>query len=242
MYLGYGWRARIGHLYPSGGQCDFEPQLMAPEGVQFLTTRLSFRSAGLEDDHALVENLEVHAQLCADPGVELIVLNCTAASAVVGPAAINGRIEAATGVRSTTTFEAVLAGLRAAGLRRIALITAYVDEVNQAEIEILRREGFEVVACGGIACTNPRDQGSIEPERWHEEAMKLASVEADGLLISCAGIQISPVLGRIEAGFGRPVIASNQALVWHCLRLLGIEQRLEGFGRLLAGHFDRVPA
>lgn len=238
MYLGYGWRAKIGHLYPSGGQCDFEPQLMAPEGVQFLTTRLRFRNAGLEDDHALVNDLELHAQLCADAGVELIVLNCTAASAVIGPTVINRRIEAATGVRSTTTFEAVLAALRAAGLRRIALMTAYVGEVNRAEIEILRREGFEVVACGGIPCTNPRDQGSIEPERWYEEAMKLAALAADGLLISCAGIQISSVLGLIEADLGRPVIASNQALVWHCLRLLDIGQRPQGFGRLLAGHFD----
>ncbi|WP_118136893.1 aspartate/glutamate racemase family protein [Oceanicella sp. SM1341] len=242
MYLGYGWRAKIAQLYPSGGQCDFEPQLMAPEGVQFLTTRLTFRKSGLEDDHALVRDLEQHARLGADPGVDLIVLNCTAASAVVGPDVINARILAATGVRSTTTFEAVLAALRAAGLKRIALMTAYVEEVNAAEIAILGREGFEVVACGGIACTNPLDQGAIDPGRWHEEAMKLADVEADGLLISCAGIRISPVLERIEAAWGRPVIASNQALVWHCLKMLDIDERYEGCGSLLAGRFEAVPA
>lgn len=237
MYLGYGWRAKIAQLYPSGGQCDFEVQRMAPEGVQFVTTRLTFTRSGLEDDHALVKDIELHAQLGADAGVDLILLNCTAASAVVGSAVINGRVETATGVRSTTTFEAVLAAMRAAGLKRIALMTAYVDEVNAAEIAILAREGFEVVACGGIPCTNPRDQGAIPPERWRDEAMTLRDVPADGLLISCAGIQISPVLAEIEAAFGRPVIASNQAVVWHCLRLLNIADRPSGHGDLLAGRF-----
>ncbi|MDK3018758.1 maleate cis-trans isomerase family protein [Pseudodonghicola flavimaris] len=238
MYLGYGWRAKIAQLYPSGGQCDFEVQRMSPEGVQWLTTRLTFTKSGLEDDHALVDDIEVHAQLGADAGVQLMLLNCTAASAVVGPDVINGRVEAATGVPSTTTFEAVLEALRAAGLKRIALMTAYVDEVNAAEIEVLKAEGFEVVACGGIPCTNPLDQGAIPPERWYETAMSLKDVAADGLLISCAGIQISPVLARIEAEFGRPVIASNQAVVWHCLRRLGIEDRYPGYGALLEGTFD----
>ncbi|WP_109466660.1 maleate cis-trans isomerase family protein [Albibacillus kandeliae] len=238
MYLGYGWRAKIAQLYPSGGQCDFEVQRMAPEGVQFVTTRLTFTRSGLEDDHKLVDDIEVHAQLGADAGVQLILLNCTAASAVVGPSVINGRVEKATGVTSTTTFEAVLAAMRAAGMKRIAMMTAYVDEVNRAEIEILEREGFEVVACGGIPCTNPLDQGAIPPERWYEEALTLLDVEADGLLISCAGIQISPVLERIEAAFGRPVIASNQAVVWHCLRMLGIGDRYPGYGKLLEGAFE----
>lgn len=62
-------------------------------------------------------------------------------------------------------------------------------------------------------------------------------IPADGLLISCAGIQISPVLAEIEAAFGRPVIASNQAVVWHCLRLLQIADRPPGHGDLLAGRF-----
>ena len=33
MSLGFGTTARIGQLYPSGGLCDYEPQLMAPAGV-----------------------------------------------------------------------------------------------------------------------------------------------------------------------------------------------------------------
>jgi maleate isomerase len=29
------------------------------------------------------------------------------------------------------------------------------------------------------------------------------------------------------------VVASNQAMLWHALRLIGVADRIEGFGRLL---------
>lgn len=238
MALGFGWKARIGQLYPSGGLCDYEPQAMAPEGVQFITTRLSFAKAGLENDVALVRELETHARLVADAQVRLIAFNCTAASLVAGPEVINRRIAAATGIASTTTIEAVLAALAAARLRRIALLTPYLPEVVAAETNYFLARGFDIAAAAGQPCGDPVSQGSIPPERWREMAHDLRGTACDGLLISCAGIQLAPVLADIETEFGRPVIGSNQALVWHCLRLLGLPDRPAGFGALLQGDFD----
>ena len=57
------------------------------------------------------------------------------------------------------------------------------------------------------------------------------------MLVSCGGIQIGAVLGAIEATLGVPVVSSNQAVVWECLRRLGITDRPTGFGRLLAGAY-----
>ena len=238
MVLGFGWKARIGQLYPSGGLCDYEPQVMAPEGVQFVTTRLGFRKAGLEDDAAVVRDLEPHAKLLADAQVQLVAFNCTAASLVAGPDVINRRITDATGIPSTTTIEAVLAALAAARVRRFALLAPYLPEVVAAETRFLEASGYTIAATAGLPCGDPVTQGSIAPGRWQEFAHDLRTVDCDGLLISCAGIQIASVLASIEQDFGRPVIASNQALVWHCLRLLGLPDRQVGFGALLAGQFD----
>ena len=83
MSIGFGHRARIGQLYPSGGLCDFEVQRMAPEGVQFVTTRMSFRDTSRESDLALVQDVEAHARLLADAKAELIAFNCNAASLMV---------------------------------------------------------------------------------------------------------------------------------------------------------------
>jgi len=40
------------------------------------------------------------------------------------------------------------------------------------------------------------------------------------------------VIGEIEAKIGKPAVASNQAMIWNNLRLAGVEDRFEGYGRL----------
>ena len=241
MSCGFGTRARIGQLYPSGGLCDYEMQLMAPDGVQFLTSRLPFRRSSLADDAALLEDLEVHASLLADARVDLIALNCTAAGVVAGAKHINQRIEAATGIRAVTTVEAVLAALDAVGAKRVALLTPYLPEVVDAERRFLGLHGIEVVAEYAESRATPFEQGMIPPERWLElsERLQIASATADALLISCAGIQLATHMDAIEKRFERPVVASNQALLWYCLRALGITEQRAGYGALLAGDFDR---
>lgn len=239
MSIGFGWAARIGQLYPSGGLCDFEPQMMAPGEVQFLTTRMTFKRSGLEDDIAFVKNLEIHAALLADAEVDLIAMNCTAASLIAGPDSINERILAATGIRSITTIEAVMAALEATGARRIGLMTPYVEEVVNKEIDFLSAQGYEVSATAGRPCLTPVEQGSLPPVTWLELARTLKGREMDGLLISCAGIQVAPVLAEIEQELGVPVVASNQALLWACLGLCGVDAPSPGYGRLLNGEFGR---
>jgi maleate isomerase len=237
MSIGFGTLARIGHLYPSGGLCDYEIQRMAPDGVQFVTTRMPFRRTGLADDLALFDDLEAHSRLLADAEVDLIAVNCTAATMLAGPDAVNSRVRAATGIAATTTIEAVLEALAAAGIRRVALLTPYEEEVTAAEVAFLRAQGLEVAGTATLPCRTPVEQAERDPEVWRRLARDPALRQADGLLISCAGIRVAPVLADIEREFGRPVIASNQALLWRCLRMTGVQDRPAGFGALLNGVF-----
>jgi maleate isomerase len=229
---------RIGHLYPSGGICEHEPQMMAPAGVRFLTTRMPFSRTGLEDDLALLHRLEHNAALLADAQVDLIAVNCTAATMLLGADEINRRVSTATGLRSVTTIEAVVAALQHCGMRRIALLTPYPPAVVDAEIRFFGELGIRVVAHGGTPCSTPVEQGEIAPLFWLRAGRELSSADCDGLLLSCAGIQVAAVLDELESHWRRPVIASNQALLWHCLRTLGVAVNMNGFGRLLAGGFD----
>lgn len=242
MTGGYGWKARIGQLYPAGGLADSEPQHMAPEGVLFVTTRLAFARTGLEHSRDLVRDLEGPARLLTDAQVQLILFNCTSASMVVGPEAINSRVEAATGVPATTTIEAVMGALGAVGARRIGLLTPYAAEVVAEEAHYLGAAGHEVAMTGGEPYLSPVEQGLIPPQRWLDWAAPFAGRGLDALLISCAGIRTAPVLDAIEARIGIPVITSNQAVVWHCLRKLGLADRPQGFGALLAGRYDGAAA
>lgn len=238
MSQGFGGLARIGHLYPSGGLCDYEVQLMAPEGVQFVTTRLPFRRTGLGDDVEMVADLAPHCRLLADAEVDLIAMNCTAATIVVGPAEINRCIREATGIASVTTAEAVVAALLAARVSRPALLTPYPDEVVEAERRALLQEGFNVRQSLGRPCASPIDQATIPQAEWFRMALDADRKRVDGLLISCAGIQLADTVAAIERELGLPVVASNHALLWYVLQSLDIAARPEGYGALLAGVFD----
>jgi maleate isomerase len=238
MSLGFGGVARIGHLYPSGGLVDYEVQLMAPEGVQLVTTRMPYRGSALADDLALLEDLEEHSRLLGDAEVDLIAMNCTAATLLAGADTVNQRIGRATGIPSTTTIEAVTDALAAVGARRIALMTPYVDEVTEAEIAYFAAAGIEVAACVSDPCTTPVEQAGRDPGHWLALARRLRAAEADALLVSCAGIRLAPVLSAMEEDFGRPVIASNAALLLRCLQMTGVRARPAGFGSLLAGAFE----
>jgi maleate isomerase len=55
----------------------------------------------------------------------------------------------------------------------------------------------------------------------------------DGLFISCTALRVSLVLRAPEDALGKPVVASNQALAWDCLRQAGYRDPVSGYGRLL---------
>lgn len=225
--------ARVGHLYPSGGLCDDEIQLMAPTGVRFLTTRLPFRATGVEDDLALADDLELHAGLLADADVDLIAVNCTAATMLLGPDHLRRRITEATTLPVATTIESVVAALRHLRAERILLLDPYPREVEDREIDHLERLGFTVLDARGPRCTTPVEQGLIPPEYWLTAALEFDRRGADAILLSCAGTRVAEAHRWIEAATGLPLVTSNQALLWDVLRRLRIDDPVAHFGRLL---------
>ena len=235
MYGSSPWerRARVGHLYPSGGLCDDEVQLMAPSSVRFLTTRLPFRSTGVEDDLTMAEDLELHAGLLADADVDLIAFNCTAASMLLGPETLRQRITRATSLPVVTTVEAVVDALRRLQAERILLLNPYPRDVEEREIDHLGRLGFSVLDTRGPRCRTPVEQGLIPPEYWLTAALEFDRREADAILLSCAGTRVAEAHHWIEAATGLPLITSNQALLWDVLRTLRIDDPVPRFGRLL---------
>ncbi len=51
--------------------------------------------------------------------------------------------------------------------------------------------------------------------------------------MTCLNTRSHTVIARLENELGVPVITSTQALLWHALRLAGIDDPIEGYGRLL---------
>jgi maleate isomerase len=77
--------------------------------------------------------------------------------------------------------------------------------------------------------------GRISPESIHEVARQLGgSPLVDTVFISCTNLRALSIISELESTLGKPVISSNQALGWHCLRLAEVLDSLPRYGMLLS--------
>jgi maleate cis-trans isomerase len=176
------------------------------------------------------------AALLGDAGCDPIVFHCTANSMAEGVAAeqeIIRTIEAATGRGATTTASATVAALKALGARRIVLLSPYVRATHEHELAYLAEAGFEIVGERNLALEGSEAYCSVPPSLWRDTLADMASERAEAYFASCANIRAIEVLDETEAMLNRPVVTSNQVVLWHALRLAGIADPVAGIGRLL---------
>jgi len=128
----------------------------------------------------------------------------------------------------------VIRALNAVGAKRIVIATPYLDEINQRESEYMSARGFEIVAIEGLNLEKDSDMVRVKPEFIKDFAISLDRDDADAIFISCGALRALDVIDEIEATIGKPVICSNQAMIWDTLRLAGINDHFHGYGQLLA--------
>ena len=80
--------------------------------------------------------------------------------------------------------------------------------------------------------------GQVTPGFWKTFAKEINHPDADAIFLSCGGIRALEVADEIEQITGKPLVTSNQAQFWSCLRRAGITDRIHGFGEIFTrpGH------
>jgi maleate isomerase len=237
--IDYGSRLRAGVLIPSGNSVA-EPELraMLPPDVSMLVTRLALRGSSRDELMHMLDQLEAAAVLLADADVDVVVFHCTAVSTFAPDMAvgIRERIAKATGKKCFTTADAVLGALSKLGARRISLLTPYIDEVHRREIDFLLANGFEVEGGANLGIDTNAQMSQLHPQAILDWAQRNISEAADVCFLSCTAIKSAPVIAELERRCGKPVVTSNQGMIWHLLRSSGIAPSVPGFGML----FDRT--
>ena len=138
------------------------------------------------------------------------------------------------GLPVATMSSAVVDGLRALGAKKIGVSTAYADEVNKRLRNFLTDSGFEVQALEGFGIE--RFGGAAE--KSEDDIIDLAgrvsanARDAQGMLISCGGLQTLNVGKTIEDRIGVPVVSSTPAAFWAAMRLVGETGKLSGYGKM----------
>ncbi len=241
-FSAYGWRGRIGLVSPSTNS-TLEPEfnLMAPEGVSVHAARVM--QLGKQDDRSyrvMADGIARASRELSTVEVDAAAFGCTSCTYFVPAQEITENIERNAGCPGIVTADAVLSALRTLGAKRVALGTPRTQYVTDREVKFLEENGFEVVSVlgMGIGATEAerRAIGRVPLESIVRMAHRIDRPEADAIFISCTQLPTVTVIAEIEDMLGKPVVTSNQATFWSCLRLMGLNTPVAGFGTLLEQH------
>jgi len=177
------------------------------------------------------------ARILPDDGLDVVSFACTSGTVAVGEAAAIAELErGAPGAKATTLAGAVRKGLVSLNARKVVIGTPYVDELNANMARYFESAGIRVLDIHGLGLDTDTDMVRVAPDFLIEFAEAIDRPDAQAVVISCGALRTIEVVDEIERRIGKPVICSNQAMLWDCLRLAGVTDRLPGLGRLLREH------
>lgn len=231
-------RGRLGFvMLQSEETADDDIRLVVPDDVGVFITRSAMPDSTTVETLASMAADLARAAAVLPPRLDAVAYVCTSGSVVIGEERVadelsKGQPEA----KTTSLVSCVVAALRALGIRRPVVGTPYLDEINRLEADFLVGHGFDVLSMTGMQIESGWDMCRVDPEDTVRFALEIDRPEADGIFLSCTGLRTLEVVEEIERKTGKPVLGSNQALIWRMLRLIGVDDRIAGYGRLLREH------
>jgi len=228
---------KLGLLLPSSNT-TMEPEFyeMLPKGFSVHAARLGLREATIKELAKMEEEIDREALKLSDAGVDMIGYGCTSGSLFRGfghDKIIVERIEKASGKPAVATSGAVISALRALNIKKVAVATPYIDEINDLEEKFLQANGFQVVDLQGLKIKENIKIGKLSDQDAYELVMGLKCDEADGIFISCTNFHTIKIIRKLEKTLRKPVISSNTATLWAMLKGCSVPVKIRGFGKLL---------
>lgn len=233
---GFGGTAKLGLIVLSTDETleNEARQVLSGHSVSLLHARIRAEADVTPEALKMMEARLPEAAALLPEGMRAVGYACTSASTVIGPARVAELVrmqhpEAAV----SDPISAVISGLKALKARRIAFVSPYVKEVTAPMRALLEANGFEAVSELSF------DQGEDKKVARIAEANTLQAIEeaaksgqVDAVFASCTNLRTFGILEEAEARAGCPVISSNQALLWHMLKLADVEAKGWGPGQL----------
>lgn len=211
-------------------------KIVPKEKVATFINRVTYANPMTVENLAAMETGLVQAATDILPGVALdsLAFACTSGSIAIGPDKVFQRLnEGQPGVPATTPITAAIDGCRRLDISKISLLTPYHDEVNQPIRAFIEESGIDVLSMSTFDLDSDIDVALIPTEAIIEAALEADHMDAEAIFLSCTALRAVDCLDTLEDRLGKPVLSSNQALLWRALRLAGYDEKIEGFGELM---------
>ena len=241
-----GWRKKFGVLGPSTNtvvQPDFDDLRVA--GVTNHYSRIIVDDAqALSDESFMAGTLRISA---ATHDAVRGVMTCRPDFLVMGMSAVtfyggaegsarwSHAVEEIAGVGLCTGAQSLIAAFAAyGGIRKVALLSPYFPVANREVANFMSDHGVEVVRDTALRCPSWTAIAEVPPARLRATLLALDGDDVDAIVQVGTNLSMIRFAAAAELFLGKPVIAINTATYWNALRINGITDRKDGYGRLMA--------
>ena len=237
----YGHRARIGYCSPPfvTEVFAYEFYRMVPAGVTLMITTLEVGNAYTEQGFdASHQRSLAAARAMGGAGADVVILGGNPVNQRLGMENLPRICEELAAEIGTPVIASALAqrdALAALGTRKVATIHVSGPDHEERTHRQIQAMGFESVGVWSPTAHPLLQLGKISETAAAELAREAHRrwPEADCIHFANAHWPTAFAIEPIERELGVTVMASGQAVIWKALRVAGINDRIEGFGRLL---------
>ena len=176
---------------------------------------------------------EVTKDILPDQKIDCVVYGCTSGTIAAGYDSIEKKIKLAKSeAKVTTPSSAAVKALKKLKIKKIAVFTPYIKDLNNDVIDFFKKENFTITSNSYFDIKNDLDIGKVDPEYLFEVLSQMDLKEADALFISCTALPAMSIIDKLEKKLNKFVLSSNQALIWDTIRSIGYNSSINGYGKL----------
>ena len=183
----------------------------------------------MQDDLELVTS-----KILPDERINTIAYGCTSGTIAIGEDKVKEKILLAKqDCYVTTPVTSAIKAFKQMNVRKIALFTPYPDAVNKTILDYFTQKSIEVSSFTSLNLNLDSEIAQVDPNYILEISSKLEIKNADALFISCTALPVLDILDKLENKIQKPVLSSNQTLIWDTIRSVGCKSPIKGYGKLL---------
>ena len=176
---------------------------------------------------------EVANNILPNENIDCIVYGCTSGTIAAGYDSIEKKVKAAKpNAKLTTPSSAAIKALRKFNVKRLSIFTPYSKILNDEVVEYFSKEGFEITSNNYLDIAADYDIGKVDQKFLYDILSKIDMNDADALFISCTALPVLNIIDNLEKKLNKPVLSSNQTLIWDSLESIGKNNNVTGFGKL----------
>jgi maleate cis-trans isomerase len=148
---------------------------------------------------------------------DLVIYGCTAAGFLGGPASnarVVDRLHERMRATVVSTAGAMVDVLRNDGVITTAVVTPYLQPVNDGLRSYLESSGIAVEMLNSFFCSTIAELGRITEEQVLDLALRTVTPQSKSLFFACSQLPTLSVVAKLRAKLGIPVWSSIQATAW----------------------------